>query len=227
LIDTFLTKLDNYQDLKDKVYGKLDISLSLKGSGVEPLDAFANADAKGSFNLSNGELKRVKILASLGEKIKSNSLKENIQVKALSSGFSLKNEKLNLADLHLEGGDIKVNFSGAADLKALNWIKGNRLTLKLSPAASQGISKEFDFFRDKQGWFELMFEMTGSLKKPIPMPILDKPMEAVINKVKVMVEAKKIEIITQAQQTASKEVEKATQQLKEEAAKQLKDLIKF
>ncbi|MFH1542336.1 MAG: AsmA family protein [bacterium] len=243
VVDSFLAeKMENSADLKDKVYGKLSMALSLQGSGVESQDIMRNAIAEGSFNLTNGEIKRMKILAKVGETIKSNSLKEDMKFQDLAANFTMKNRVITTKDLKVGNSDLAVIFNGGADLGGLAWVAGNRLQLKLSPDASKGLSKEFDLMRDDQGWFELTFELTGSLKMPIPKPILDKPIEKVIGKIKAKIEAKTIEIeqaaqaeITKAEEEAKQKLEEekqrlaeeAKQKVAEEAKKQLKNLIKF
>ncbi len=230
-VEAFLTNLDDYKDLKDKVYGKLDAELTLTGQGVETQDIMANAVGSGSFKLVNGEIKKSKLLSSLGKAIKSNTLQDNIKFSDLSAKFTFKKRVVTVKDLKLSSGDLKVKFNGGADLAKLVWVSGNRLNLKASPKVTQGLSKEFNIFRDKTGWVELDFELTGSLKKPIPVPILNKPIEKAIEKVKLKIEAKKIEIQKQAedkiQEEAKKAEEQAKKQLEEEAKKQLKNLINF
>ena len=242
IVATFLTKLPDYKDMLDKVYGKLSIWISLRGRGVEPQDIFANAVGDGHFKLAGGEIKRMKILAKVGKTIKSNSLQENMKFKNLDAEFSLKHRVLTAKNLRLEDKDIKARFNGGVDLGKLVWVPGNRLELKLSPAMTQGLPKEFALFRDKSGWLELTFEITGSLKAPIPKPILDKPIEAAIGKIKLKIEAKKVEIEQKVQTELKKKeeeakktleeekkrlAEEAKQKAAEEAKKQLKNLIKF
>jgi len=230
-VEAFLTNLDDYKDLKDKVYGKLDAELSLTGKGVETQDIMANAVGGGSFKLADGEIKKSKLLSSLGKAIKSNTLQDNIKFSDLSAKFTFKKRVVSVKDLKLSSGDLKVKFNGGVDLAKLIWVKGNRLNLKASPKVTQGLSREFNIFRDKTGWVELDFELTGSLKKPIPVPILNKPIEKAIEKVKLKIEAKKVEIQKQAedkiQEEAKKAEDEAKKQLEEEAKKQLKNLFNF
>src|SRR3989339_314485 len=212
LVETFLTKLKDYQDLKDKVYGKLNLSLTLNGHGVEPEDILTNAVGQGSFALTDGEIKRVKTLAEVGKFIKSNALQDDIKFKDLGASFAIKNRVLSTKDLRLDSKNIKVGFSGGADLGQLVWVSGNRLTLKLSPELTQGLPKELELLRNDQGWLEATFELTGSLKLPIPKPIFDKPIEKVIGNIKLKIDAGKVEI---------------EKKVVDEAKKQLQDFLKF
>jgi hypothetical protein len=231
VIGTFLTKLSNHEDLIDKVYGNLDLAIKLSGQGVEVPDILANANASGSLELKNGELKRLKILSSVADKIKSPALKDDLKVSELSADFSLKNQVINIKDLKLISKELHVGFHGGIDIGGLKFVSGNRLNLKASPAATKGIGKEYDLFRDKNGWFEMDFHLTGSLKRPIPIPVMEKPVEKVVEKVKLKIEAKTVEIQQQAEQKAEEEKqrlqEEAKKQVEEEAKKQLKNLIKF
>lgn len=232
LVETFLSqKMEDYKDLLNKVYGRLGLNITLKGQGVEPEDIFVNAIGEGSFTLTGGEIKRMKTLASIGEKIKSNTLKEDVKFKDLHAAFALKKRVVTAKDLKLEADDVKANFNGGADLGNMKWVSGNRLSLKLSPAWTQGLSREFNLFRDKNGWLEITLELTGSLKTPIPVPVLDKPLEKAIGKIKLKIEAQKVEIEEKAREEAKKKTEEvkeeAKQKLEEEAKKQLKNLIKF
>lgn len=232
LVEIFLSqKMEDYKDLLNKVYGRLSMDLTLKGQGVEPEDIFANAIGEGSFTLTGGEIKRMKTLAAIGEKIKSNTLKEDVKFKDLHAAFALKKRVVTAKDLKLEADDVKAIFNGGADLGNMRWVPGNRLSLKLSPAWTQGLSSEFNLFRDKNGWLEITLELTGSLKTPIPMPVLDKPLEKAIGKIKLKIEAQKVEIEEKAREEVKKKTEEvkeeAKQKLEDEAKKQLKNLIKL
>jgi uncharacterized protein involved in outer membrane biogenesis len=231
VVETFLSKMQNYKDMVNKVYGRLNMNVSLSGSGVEPEDILKNAAGSGSFALTGGEIKRTQILAQIGQTIKSNSLQEDLKFDELSGEFDLKNQIVNVKKFKLEGGDARAGFAGGVDIGGLKWVSGNRLSLKLSPAATRGLSKEFDLFRDEKGWFELTFEMTGSLTKPIPKPILDKPAEKIKQKVEQKVDEKKKELEAEAKRKADEEKkrleEEAKKKLEEEAKNKLKNMLKF
>ena len=199
-------------------------------------DILANAVANGSFSIKRGELKRLKTLAEVGKVLKSTTLQEDIKFGDLSAGFAYKNKVVTIKDLKLDNPEIKLGFNGGVDIGKLAWVPDNRLTLKLSPALGKDLPKEFSIFKDEKGWLELTFEMTGQLKKPIPRPILEKPLETAVGKLKLKIEAKKVEIEQQAkQELASKEAEakkaleeKAAaekQRLQEEAKQKLKGLF--
>ena len=230
-VETFLTRLENYKDLMDKVYGTLDISLSLRGRGVEVPDIMANAVGEGSFSLKNGELKRLKTIDAIADKVKTTALKQDLKISELSGSFTLKNQIVDVKDMKLLDHDINIMFKGGIDLGALKFVFGNRLTLKGSPSVTKDLSKEYNLLRDKEGWLEATFELTGALKKPIPVPVLEKPIEKAVEKVKIKIEAKKLEIEEAAKKQAEEEKrrleEEAKKKAEEEAKKQLKDLIKF
>jgi uncharacterized protein involved in outer membrane biogenesis len=226
VVGTFLTALPDYRDLLDKVYGTLDLSASLQGRGLEPKDVMANLALDGSLTLKNGELKRLKTLAEVGKTLKSNSLQDDLKFGALYTAFSLKNQVATAKSLKIEENDFKLYFNGGADLKALKWVPGNRLSLKLAPALTGNLPQEYSIFKDKDGWLELTLEITGSLKLPMPKPILDKPLEAAVGKVKVKIEAKKVEIETAAQKAAAGKLEEEKARLQEEAKNQLQQLFK-
>jgi uncharacterized protein involved in outer membrane biogenesis len=226
VVGTFLTGLPDYKDLLDKVYGTLDLSASLNGRGVEPKEILANLNMDGSLALKNGELKRLKTLAEVGKTLKSNTLQGNIKFGALYTAFSFKNQVATAKALKVEENDFKLYFNGGADLKTFTWVPGNRLALKLAPALTIGLPKALTVFRDSSGWLELTFEMTGDLKRPLPKPILAKPMEAAVGKLKIKVEAKKVEIETAAQKAAQDKLDAEKTHLKEEAKNQLQQLFK-
>ncbi len=225
VVGTFLTSLPDYQDLLNKVYGTLDVSASLRGRGVEPQDIMANLSLDGSLTLKNGELKRLKTLAEVGKMLKSNSLQGDMKFGALYSAFSLRNQVASAKALKIEENDFKLYFTGGADLKGLKWVPGNRLTLKLAPALTWDLPSQFSVFRDSSGWLEMTFELSGSLKTPLPKPILTKPLEAAAGKFKVKIEAKKVEIETAAQKAAQEKAEAEKARLKEEAKNQLQKLF--
>ena len=234
VVETFLTKLSDYKDLIDKVYGTLDLNLSLSGRGVEVPDILANTVANGSLLLKNGELKRLKTVDAIADKIRTPALKQDLKISKLSSTFSMKNQVVDIKDLAVLDNDVNILFKGGLDLGRLKYVSGNRLTLKGSPASTKNISKEYDLFRDDKGWLEIDFELKGDLKKPIPIPILEKPVEKVIEKAKEEIEEKKKELEEKAQEELKKKEEEAKQKLEEEkkkleeeAKEKIKELIKF
>lgn len=200
LTENFLPGLPDYKDLLDKVYGKLQLTASFSSRGIGVDAFFANAAGRGSFVLAEGKVKRPKTLAALEEALKSNLLQSDIKFNTIRSKFTFQSRVITAEDFSLEAGEIKVGFDGAVNLANQTWVAGNRLKLRLSPGASQGLPNEFNLFRDDKSWFTLDFEMTGPLKKPLPKPILDQPIEAVIGKFKIKIDAKKIEIEQKAPQ---------------------------
>jgi uncharacterized protein involved in outer membrane biogenesis len=249
VVESFLTKLPDHKDLVDKAYGTLDASLSLSGRGVEVPDIMANASASGSLTLKNGELKRLKTMDAIADKIKTPALKQDIKVSKLSGNFAFKNQVLTLSNFYLLDQDVNVKFNGGLDLNRLEYVKGNRLTLKGAASITKDIPKEFDLFRDEKGWLELTFELRGSLKKPIPYPILEKVIEKEIGKLKLKIEAEKLELERKAkeelkkkeeeakkaveeekrkaEEAAKKKLEEEKARLKKEAEEKLKEMIKF
>ncbi len=230
MVETFLTKLPDYKDLLDKVYGTLDASLTLAGRGVEVPDIMANANVEGSFSLTNGELKRLKTIDAIADKIKVKALKQDLKISELSGGFAYKNQIVTIKKLSLVDHDIQAGFNGGLDLGNLQYVSGNRLTLKGSPGVTKDLPKEFELFRDEKGWVEMTFELKGSLKTPIPVPVLEKPVEKVIEKVKVKIEAKKVEIEEKAKEKVEEEKRKAEEEakkkLEEEAKRKLQEMFK-
>jgi len=234
VVETFLTRLENYKDLTDKVYGTLDISLSLRGRGVEVPDIMANAVGEGTFSLKKGEIKRLKTIDAIADKIKTPALKQDLKISELTGSFTLKNQVIDVRDLKLLDHDINIMFKGGVDLGGLKFVSGNRLTLKGSPSITKGLSKEFNLFRDEKGWLEATFELKGDLKKPVPVPILEKPVEKAVGKVKLKIEAEKIELERKAEEekqkaeeAARKKAEEEKKRLEEEAKEKLKEMIKF
>jgi uncharacterized protein involved in outer membrane biogenesis len=238
LVETFLTRLPDYLELRDKVHGQLDLTASLRGRGVEPADIMANLKGEATLSLKNGELKKLKTLAEVGKVLRSGSLQDDLKVGLLSSSLSIANQVVTVRSFALDNPGLKLGFQGGVDLKQLRWVAGNRLNLKLPPATVKDLPREFAIFKDKSGWLELTFELTGELKKPFPKPILDKPIEAVIDKVKIKIDAKKVEIEQkidsessrlkqEAEAAAKQKASEETERLKREAADKLKELIKF
>jgi uncharacterized protein involved in outer membrane biogenesis len=222
VIESFLTKLPDYNDLKNKLHGTLGFNLTLTGRGIETPDIIANAKGKGSFLLANGKVSKLKTLSAIGEKIGLKTLQEDIDIKEFKSNFSIANKVVTLSKLDLNNGDkgdIKLAFDGSANIASLEFIKGNQLSLKLNPATNK-ISSEYDAFKDEKGWYSLDFEMTGSLKKPIPIPKLGKPVERII-------ENKKKEVEKAAQKEIDRQKQEAEQKAKEELDKKAKELFKF
>ena len=227
IIDTFLTKLQDYKDLKNKLYGKLDVLLSFKGRGVDPKVILKNLDGNAKINITEAELKKTKILSSVADILKSNSLKNDLRVKEIKADTGIKNSIINVRNLALAHNDFKLGFTGGVDLNSLTWVAGNRLTLNLAPHITTGIGKEYDLLRDSSGWLEVTFELTGSLKMPIPRPILDKPLENLKKKVEEKAQAIINEEKKKAETAITNKVSEEAERLKKEAGEKLRDLIKF
>lgn len=225
VVDTFLTKLDGYKDLRDKVYGTLDINLSLSGRGVEPAAILRNLAGDAKLALKGAQIKRLKILASVGDLIKSNALKGDINIGELKADAGIRNSVVDVRKMDFAHNDISVDFKGGVDLNRLIWVAGNRLTLKLPPRLTSGLGKEYQLLRDSAGWLELTFELTGSLKLPIPKPILEKPVENLKKKVeekaKAVIETEKVKV----ESTVTSKVSEETERLKKEAADKIKGLF--
>jgi uncharacterized protein involved in outer membrane biogenesis len=226
MVETFLTKLSNYKDMVNKVYGTLDASLSISGSGVEVPDIMANAYAQGSFSLKKGELKRLKTIDAIAEKIKVTGLKQDLKISELTAGFTFQNQIITIKDLILVGDDLRAGFNGGINLGNKSFILGNRLILKASPSATKGLSREYNLLRDDDGWVEITFELRGALKKPIPLPILKKSFDKGVEKVKEKVQEKAKEEVDKAKEAARKKAEEEKQRLAEEAKKKLQEEAK-
>lgn len=227
VIDTFLTNLQDYKDLRDKIYGKLDIGVSLSGRGIEPKMALKNLSGDAKLLLKDGEIKKTKILSSVGEILRSNSLKGDMKIGNLNADAGIKNGVINIRDLAFARKDLKLDFQGGIDLNRLIWIAGNRLTLSLAPQATTGLSKEFELLRDSSGWLEATFELTGSLKLPIPKPVFEKPIENLKKKAEEKARTIINEETEKAKTAITNKVSEEVEQLKKDAAGKIKGLIKF
>ncbi|OGC03475.1 hypothetical protein A2276_01005 [candidate division WOR-1 bacterium RIFOXYA12_FULL_43_27] len=209
LIDSFAPALLN---LKGKTEGSLDVSLSLTGSGVEMPEAFNKAKIDGVVVLTNGRLKKIKTLEEIGNRFGLSMLKNDILVKGLRLEAGLLNKVLNVKKLELRDTDLEVVFWGGLDFNNMKYKEGNRLTLKLSPAATAGLPPEFAILKDERGYTAADFELQGSLYAPIPAPRLDKPIEKAIGNLKIKIEAQKIEL---------------EESVKKQAEEKLKKILKF
>lgn len=235
MVETFLTKLSNYKDLTNKVYGTLSATLILSGHGIETQDIMKNTSARGSFRLVNGELKRLKTIDAIADKIRTPGLKQDLKISDLSAGFTYQNQVVNIKDLILVDHDLQAEFNGGINLANKTYVSGNRLTIKASQRSTKGLSREYNLLRDDKGWLEMTFELRGSLKKPIPFPILEKAFKRGVEKVKTKVQEKAQEEIDKAKEAAKKRAEEEKKRLEEEAKRKLREaaekkareLIKF
>ena len=223
MVASFLTFLPDYRDLLGKVYGRADLSGSLRGRGVESASLFPNLSGSLDFSLKDGELKRLKTLAAIGQLLNSNTLQDDIKFGHLSGSLAIDKNIVRVKGFKLDKPELNLGFTGGLDLNMFSWVPGNRLSLSLSPLLTKDAPKELVFLKDNRGWLNLTFEISGSLDKPVPHPLIDKPVEAIVGNLKIMVDAKKIEIERNIKdQAATQEA-----QLKESVKKQLKDLLNF
>lgn len=223
-IDSFFPDM---LDAKNKVEGKLDVYLAVKGAGAEMPEVFANLASSGTLLLSDGRLKKLKSLEGIGEKYNVNLLKHDLLVHGLRVDFSLANRLLDVKRLNLQDTDLLAAFAGGVDFNKMEYRPGNRLNLKFSPAATGTLPKELSIFKDAQGFTSVDFELLGSLTKPIPSPRFEKAIEVGVGKIKAKIEAEKIEIETKAKEEIKKSGEEAKKQLEEEAKKKVKEILKF
>jgi uncharacterized protein involved in outer membrane biogenesis len=224
MIDSFLPQM---LDMKNKVEGKMDVSLSVKGSGVEMPQVFDNLEASGVILLADGRLKKLKSLAGIGEQYNLNILKQDMLVRGLRAELTLAKKVLNVKKLTVQDTDLQVAFAGGLDFSKMEYVKGNRLTLKFSPTVTGTLPRELSVFKDEQGFASLDFELVGTLTKPFPNLRLEKPLEVGIGKIKVKIEAKKVEIETKAEAKKKELEEEARKKLEEEAKKKVKEILKF
>jgi AsmA protein len=229
VIESFLTNLPDYGDLKNKVHGTLSFNLSLNGRGVETPDIIANAKGKGGFLLANGKLSKLKTLSVVGEKIGLKTLQEDIEIKEFKSNFSIANKVVTLSKLALDNGDkgdIKLTFNGGANIGSLEFIKGNRLSLKLNPTTTK-LAADYAPFKDEKGWYSLDFEMIGSLKKPIPMPKFEKAVQQIFDSKKKAVEDAAQKEIDKQKQELERQKQEAEEKAKQELEEKAKEMLKF
>ena len=244
VIESFLTNLPDYGDLKNKVHGTLSFNLSLNGRGVETPDIIANAKGNGSFLLASGKLSKLKTLSAVGEKIGLKTLQEDIEIMEFKSNFSIANKVVTISKLALNNGDkgdIKLTFNGGANIASMEFVKGNRLSLKLNPATTK-LAADYDPFKDEKGWYSLDFEMIGSLKKPIPMPKFEKAVQQIfdakkkaledtaqkeIDKQKQELEKQKQEIEDKAKQELDRQKQEAEDKAKQELEQKAREMLKF
>ena len=215
-VRSFLGDMENSEDLIDKVEGKLYLSLNATGRGVETPDIIKNIKGNGVFTLRDGMIKKMKSLEGIADKIKLSMLKKDMEIQEFKCVFSTKDGIFKISDLYAHNGnkgDLKFNFKGSANMKTLKFVPGNLLTLKTSPRVTP---KDLEAFTDKDGWGVFEFELTGALKKPIPIPKLGKPIEKVTEKAKESIKKE-----------ADEKAEELKEQLKEEGEEKLKELFNF
>lgn len=227
VIDNFLTNLDGYQDLRDKLHGKIDVSAAFSGRGVDTKVILKNLDGRAKLSVKDMELKKTKILSSIADIIRSNSLKNDIRAGKADAAATIKNGIVTFSDLALDHKEIRLNFKGGLDLERLRWVEGNRLTLALPPHATKDLSREYNLLRDPSGWLEATFELTGSLKIPVPRPVLDKPLDKAVKKAEEKVQKVIDEQKEQAKAAVTRQVSAEAERLKKEAADEIRKLFNF
>lgn len=227
-----LASLPDSKDLVNKVYGQLDLGANLSGGGVEMPALLNNLTAQGSFSLKKGALKRLKTIDAIAEKLGTAALKQDLSLQGLTADFTFGKMIVGIKNFDLADNDLNIKFNGDINLAAQKFGEGNRLVLRASPTATKGLSREYNLLRDKDGWLEATFELRGDLKKPFPMPILLKPFDTAVGKLKVTVDAKKVEIENKAKEEAAKaeaeakaKADEEKRRLEEEAKNKLKSLF--
>ncbi len=226
-VKSFLQDMEDSEDLIDKISGKLSLKLDAVGQGVETQDIIKNIKGNGVFTLKDGYIKKLSALQGVAEKINLSMLKKDMELQEFKCVFSTKDGIFTISDLYAHNGDkgdIKLNFKGSANMGAMKFMSGNLLTLKTSPRITP---KDLGAFTDKDGWGVFEFELTGSLKKPIPIPKFTKPVEKIKEKLEEEIETKKKEEEERLKKEAEEKTEELKEQLKEEGEEKLKELLKF
>lgn len=227
LIDSFYPSL---LEMKNKTEGTLSTSINLKSRGVEMPDAFDNLSASGVVVLSKGRFKSLKSLSSIGDKYNISLLKQDVYVSGLRLQAQIANKVLNVVALTLQDTDLRVTFSGKLDFNKMVYLPGNRLSLFFSPSVTQVLPKEFSLLKDNKGFISAIFELQGSLYRPFPSPTFQNVIEAVVGNLQVKIEAKKIEVVTNAktiEAEAQKKLEEQKKLLEEQAKNKVKKILKF
>jgi uncharacterized protein involved in outer membrane biogenesis len=236
-LESFLTKLPDYKELKGKISGSLSFDFAGAGKGIETPDIISNINGSGSFLLANGSVSKLETLSSIGSKIGIKTFDSEMAIKEFKANFKVANKVVTIKGLALnngDAGDIKVNFTGSVNIGTLEWVKGNRLAMKLNPKTTQ-LSSDYDPFKDDNGWYSLEFEMTGALKKPIPIPQLGKPVEQIFNNkkneaekaVQKQLDTKQKEVQDAAQKEIDAQKKAAEDKAKQELEDKAKELLKF
>jgi hypothetical protein len=231
VIDSFLPK---FVDLKGKIQGNLDLTLYIKGKGISGKEIMYNSTVVGHLLLTEGRLKKIKLLENLAEKYNLKFLAQDMYVSGLRSDFTFSKAILNVKKLSVEDTDLRIEFHGKLDLAKQRYIDPSEVTFILSPKLSTTLPKEMALFKDERGFTEVTFALKGSLKMPIPTPVLKKPLEKQIGKVKLKIEAEKLEYERKAEEEkekAKKEAEEKKkaeeERLKKEAEEKVKEILKF
>lgn len=220
LIDSFVPGMICF---KNKVEGKLDVSIRADGNKIDLPEAFLKLKAEGAVVLSDGKLKSLSSLEKIAEKYNLAFLKQDILVKGLRAELGIDEKVLTVNKLEVRNADVEIDFSGKLDYNNMEYRPGNRLNLSLSPGQSAGLPAEITLFRDERGWVTAEFELEGALKRPLPRIILNKPIEKTVGKLKVKIDAKRLEIENQLED----EKKKAAEDLKKQSSQKIKEILKF
>ncbi|MEM2954965.1 MAG: AsmA family protein [Candidatus Nanoarchaeia archaeon] len=226
-VESFMKDSEISKDLINKIEGNLFLEINGGGQGVEIPDIIKNLKGEGIFTLKDGKIKKLKSLEGIADKINIQGLKEDMELKEFKCLFGIKNSVFTISDLYAHNGDksdLKLYFRGSANLEKLTFVPGNLLTLKVSPRI---MPRELDVFKDKTGWGIFEFEFTGSLKKPLPIPKFEKPVEKIKEKIGEEIENKKKEEEERLKKEVEQKVEETKEKLKKEGEEKLKELIKF
>ncbi|KAF0134016.1 MAG: AsmA protein [Candidatus Saganbacteria bacterium] len=209
-VDSFMPSL---LDLKSNFEGIIDASAALSGNDK-------GMSSAGVFLLSDGRIKNLKPLENIGKKYSLKLLSQNILVRGLRAEFNYSNKILGFNKLTLQNSDLQLLFFGSINCENMLYEKGNKLNLKLSPNFVKNYFSDFASYKDAKGFISLNFELDGPLNEPSASLISSQRIETVIDKYKINIEAKEIQI-------SPKNQPPKIPGLSEDAKKKIKEIKSF
>jgi len=185
VVDTFLAaklkKPEIVDELKDKLTGQMDGTLTLAGRGVRSQTALPNLQGKGNFTIKAGRIRELGFQDELAKLFGSEKFRQDIPFDHTVIRFVIARQQVHVEKFIMESGlrgqsgDIRMTANGVIRFGAV--FQNFKLRPRMNPRAANNLSDQFrqysEILKDERGWITIPVILKGPMKKPSVKPDWD------------------------------------------------------
>ncbi len=162
-------------DMKDKVYGTMDMKAGFSGSTFK--DTAHTMSGKGGFSVKNGRLTAVKMAENIGKALKIDSLQKDIPFELMAADFAMAGGKISTNNFRIYNGpngmegDMKIEGAG---YETVDDKIDFRMKIDFNPRVAKEILgsiggmlsiKDTQFACNKDGWLPVDVRVYNTVKE--------------------------------------------------------------